>query len=132
MDNRVQVVAAAGSGKTSVMVARAAYAIRHGVVEPQNVLLLAFNRAAAEELQARVEDRLSAAGVDAAGLKANTFHAFGLAVHRQGDRPQAAARGVARRRPGRRGWWAASSTSSGTATPASGSRGTCTASCSPG
>lgn len=80
MDNRVQVVAAAGSGKTSVMVARAAYAIRHDVVQPGNVLLLAFNRAAAEELQVRVEDRLSAAGVDAAGLKANTFHAFGLAV----------------------------------------------------
>jgi DNA helicase-4 len=54
MDNRVQVVAAAGSGKTSVMVARAAYAIRYDVVKPRNVLLLAFNRAAAEELQTRI------------------------------------------------------------------------------
>lgn len=80
MDNRVQVIAAAGSGKTSVMVARAAYAIRYGVARPREVLLLAFNRAAADELQARVENRLSAAGVDATGLTANTFHAFGLSV----------------------------------------------------
>jgi DNA helicase-4 len=80
MDNRVQVVAAAGSGKTSVMVARAAYAIRYGVARPREVLLLAFNRPAADELQARVKDRLLAAGVDATGLTANTFHAFGLSV----------------------------------------------------
>lgn len=80
MDNRVQVVAAAGSGKTSVMVARAAYAIRYDVVKPAEVLLLAFNRAAAEELETRVADRLAAAGVDANGLIANTFHAFGLSV----------------------------------------------------
>lgn len=80
MDNRVQVVAAAGSGKTSVMVARAAYAVRYGVVKADNVLLLAFNRAAAAELQARVSDRLAAAGVEASGLRASTFHAFGLTV----------------------------------------------------
>lgn len=80
MDNRVQVVAAAGSGKTSVMIARAAYAIRYKVVEPQSVLLLAFNRDAAKELQNRIEARLSAAGIASSGLVANTFHAFGLSV----------------------------------------------------
>lgn len=80
MDNRVQVVAAAGSGKTSVMIARAAYAIRYQVVEPQDVLLLAFNRDAAKELQNRIDDRLSAAGITSKGLVANTFHAFGLSV----------------------------------------------------
>ena len=44
-DNRVQVLAAAGSGKTSVMVARAAYAVHRGFVAPERILLLAFNRA---------------------------------------------------------------------------------------
>ncbi len=34
LDNRVQVVASAGSGKTSVMVARAAYAVMRGFVPP--------------------------------------------------------------------------------------------------
>ena len=53
-DNRVQVLAAAGSGKTSVMVARAAYAVSRGFVAPGRILLLAFNKAAAAELQERV------------------------------------------------------------------------------
>ncbi|MDH2414336.1 UvrD-helicase domain-containing protein [Nocardioides sp. CER19] len=78
MDNRVQVVAAAGSGKTSVMVARAAYAIRFGFVPADKVLLLAFNRDAAEQLQSRLEGRFAAAGMDSTGFAANTFHAFGL------------------------------------------------------
>lgn len=79
-DNRVQVLAAAGSGKTSVMVARAAYAVDRGFVPPDRVLLLAFNRAAASELQERIESRFAAAGIPSEGVKASTFHAFGLEV----------------------------------------------------
>ena len=79
-DNRVQVLAAAGSGKTSVMVARAAYAVDRGLVPPDRVLLLAFNRAAASELQERLESRFAAAGIPSEGVKASTFHAFGLEV----------------------------------------------------
>lgn len=78
MDNRVHVIASAGSGKTSVMVARAAYAIMRGFVPPERVLLLAFNRDAAVELRARVVARLDAMGLPSAGLTATTFHAFGL------------------------------------------------------
>ncbi len=76
-DNRVQVVAAAGSGKTSTMVARAAYAINHGLVAPERVLMLAFNRKAAEELQTRVQQRVGDGGQL---VTASTFHAFGLRV----------------------------------------------------
>ncbi|MGZ4639212.1 MAG: UvrD-helicase domain-containing protein [Actinomycetes bacterium] len=79
-DNRVQVVAAAGSGKTSVMIARAAYAVMRGFVPPDRILLLAFNKAAAVELQERVERGLARAGLEAAGVEATTFHAFGLSV----------------------------------------------------
>ena len=79
-DNRVQVLAAAGSGKTSVMVAKAAYAVDRCFVPPDRVLLLAFNRAAASELQERVEPRFAAAGIPSEGVKASTFHAFGLEV----------------------------------------------------
>ena len=77
-DNRVQLVAAAGSGKTSVMVARAAYAIARGFVAPERILLLAFNKEAANELKQRVQARLNSAGVDSTGIRVNTFHAFGL------------------------------------------------------
>lgn len=79
-DNRVQLLAAAGSGKTSVMVARAAYAVHREFVEPDRILLLAFNKAAAEELQGRIEDCFAAAGIDAHGVKSSTFHSFGFEV----------------------------------------------------
>ena len=79
-DNRVLLVAAAGSGKTSVMVARAAYATLKEFINPSKILLLAFNKAAAEELQVRVKARFENADIDATGIKASTFHAFGLDI----------------------------------------------------
>ena len=93
LDNRVHVIAAAGSGKTSVMVARAAYAIMRGFVRPADVLLLAFNRDAADELRARVAARLDVLGLPSAGVTATTFHAFGLKVigEATGRKPRPAA-----------------------------------------
>ncbi|WP_161937872.1 UvrD-helicase domain-containing protein [Serinicoccus chungangensis] len=79
-DNRVNVIAAAGSGKTSVMVARAAYAVSRGLTKPEEIVLLAFNRDAATELQTRIRRRFAAAGLPAEGVEATTFHAFGLKV----------------------------------------------------
>ncbi len=79
-DNRVQVLAAAGSGKTSTMVAKAAYAVTRGLVPPDRILLLAFNKAAAAELQERIEARFAAAGIPSEGVRAATFHSFGLEV----------------------------------------------------
>lgn len=79
MDDNVQIVAAAGSGKTSTMVAKAAYALKRGLVRPEEILLLAFNRAAADELQQRVQIRLAEFdGVDR--ITAQTFDAFGLRI----------------------------------------------------
>jgi DNA helicase IV len=79
-DNRVQLLAPAGSGKTSVMVARAAYAVSRGFVSPDRILLLAFNKSAAVELQERVDSRFAAAGISAGGVRASTFHSLGLDV----------------------------------------------------
>jgi DNA helicase-4 len=91
-DNRVQVLAAAGSGKTSVMVARAAYAVSRGFVAPERILLLAFNKAAASELQERVTARFTNAGIDSTGIRASTFHSFGLSVigSATGEKPRLA------------------------------------------
>ncbi|WP_298885142.1 UvrD-helicase domain-containing protein [uncultured Serinicoccus sp.] len=77
-DNRVNVIAAAGSGKTSVMVARAAYAVSRELARPEEIVLLAFNKDAATELQTRIQRRFAAAGLPAEGVEATTFHAFGL------------------------------------------------------
>jgi len=79
-DNRVQVVASAGSGNTSTMVAKAAYALHRGLVPADQIILLAFNADAAKELQQRTSERLAAVGLDGAQVVARTFHAFGLDV----------------------------------------------------
>jgi DNA helicase-4 len=79
-DNRVQVIASAGSGKTSTMVAKAGYAIHRGLVPAKRILLLAFNKEAAAELQNRIIDRLTPLGLPAEKIVARTFHAFGISV----------------------------------------------------
>lgn len=92
LDNRVLLVAAAGSGKTSTMVAKAGYALKNGYFEPERMLLLAFNNDAAKELGQRIKDRLTPLGLPAERVVAKTFHAFGLDVIGQatGKRPSLA------------------------------------------
>nr|WP_081620245.1 UvrD-helicase domain-containing protein [Arthrobacter sp. 162MFSha1.1] len=79
-DNRVQVIASAGSGKTSTMVAKTAYALHRNLVPAEKILLLAFNKDAAEELKQRIKDRAHPLDLDGDQVAARTFHAFGLEV----------------------------------------------------
>lgn len=64
------VLAGAGSGKTSVITAKAAYLVKAGIRQPEEILLLAFAKNAAEEMSKRVEAR---SGVP---IVARTFHAI--------------------------------------------------------
>ena len=70
-ERRNLVVAGAGTGKTSVIVAKAGYLIESGTCKPEDILLLAFNVDAARELKERCKRRL---GVE---IHASTFHALG-------------------------------------------------------
>jgi DNA helicase-4 len=79
-DSRVLLVASAGSGKTSTMVAKAGYALKKGYFDADKVLLLAFNNDASAELRERIKARLEPLGLPAAKVTAKTFHAFGLDV----------------------------------------------------
>lgn len=79
-DNRVQVVASAGSGKTSTMVAKAAYAIHRGFVPPKRIVLLAFNKKAADELKERAAKSFERLGMHGITVEASTFHALGLSI----------------------------------------------------
>lgn len=92
-DNRVQLVASAGSGKTSTMVAKAGWTIRKNLASADEILLLAFNKSAADELSQRCTRQLTAAHIPADGLRATTFHAFGLKVigEATGEKPRLAA-----------------------------------------
>lgn len=71
------VLAGAGSGKTSVIVSKAAYIIEKGIREPEEILLMAFGKKAAAEMADRIKER-SGVVVDAL-----TFHALGNRIIRE-------------------------------------------------
>lgn len=71
--SRIVVMAAAGSGKTRVLVERAIHLIQERGVSAEDVLIVTFTRKAAREIRQRIADR---AGVR--GLWCDTFHAIGL------------------------------------------------------
>jgi len=79
-DNRVQVVAAAGSGKTSTMVAKAAYAVYRDLVSAERIVMLAFNKKAAEELESRAQKAFTRVGLGGVSVEAATFHSLGLRI----------------------------------------------------
>ena len=68
------VLAGAGSGKTSVIVAKAAYLLHRGIRQPSEILLMAFGAKAAAEMAMRIEDR-SGSPIDA-----RTFHSLGYGI----------------------------------------------------
>lgn len=72
MAKRNLLIAAAGSGKTSTMVGKVAYAIHSGQCVAEQVLVLAFNRKAALELQERLAPALP--------VTVRTLHALGLDI----------------------------------------------------
>ncbi len=86
-ERRNLVVAAAGSGKTSLIVAKAGWLIRRGYRRPSELLLLAFARDARNEMVERISTRLDAA--TARGVTVRTFHSLGMAVigEAEGKRP---------------------------------------------
>lgn len=81
------VLAGAGTGKTTTLLRRIAYTVRHRGVPQQQVLALAFNRKAAEQLS----DELERDGLGQ--VKVSTLHALGrelACAARHGDAPPVA------------------------------------------
>jgi DNA helicase-4 len=74
------ILAAAGTGKTSVMVAKALSLMTHDKVPADKVLLLAYNNAAAKELKERLEARKISFGLRCESPTIMTFHALSLKV----------------------------------------------------
>lgn len=75
------VLAAAGTGKTSVMVAKALDLIDSGVSESGDILILAYNRDAAIELSERLQKRAQAADLNLQNNPSiSTFHALGRRI----------------------------------------------------
>ena len=73
------VLAGAGSGKTSVIVAKAAHLVRRGIRQPDEILLMAFGKDAAEEMKSRIEERTGET------VDAMTFHSLGNQIIREAE-----------------------------------------------
>lgn len=71
-------VAAAGSGKTSVMVSKVGYALKAGHFSDDEILVLAYNKAAAKELRERIEENVGRELNRPIRVEARTFHSLGL------------------------------------------------------
>ncbi|HEF8772727.1 TPA: DNA helicase IV [Providencia stuartii] len=79
-EDNVLVLAGAGSGKTSVLVARAGWLLLRGLAKADQILLLAFGRKAAQEMNERIQQRLHQDDIEA-----KTFHALALHIIREGS-----------------------------------------------
>ncbi|MGZ3814696.1 MAG: UvrD-helicase domain-containing protein, partial [Mucilaginibacter sp.] len=69
------VLASAGTGKTSTMVGRAGYLIKAGLAQPEKILMLAYARKAAAEMDERIRSQL---GIN--NLTTKTFHSLGMHI----------------------------------------------------
>ena len=76
-ENNNLILAGAGAGKTSVIVAKVAYLIKKNIIHANEILILAFNKNAKEELADRFKEKNIF-------VKIKTFHSFGLSVIAQG------------------------------------------------
>jgi len=78
-DGPAQIIAPAGSGKTTTMVARLAVLLSRGVA-PDRICVVTFNRDAALDLAARVARRLSTQVPEASSIEIRTLHALARQV----------------------------------------------------
>lgn len=77
------VLAGAGSGKTSVITAKATYLVNRRIRKPEEILLLAYGKEAAEEMSDRIRHYCNA------NVSAMTFHklAYGIIEKVEGRKP---------------------------------------------
>ena len=83
MEKNNLVLAGAGTGKTSVMIARTGYLLISGQANSKDILLITFSKKAQLELEERIKSTLD---VD---VKIKTFHSLGLEIVKEveGERP---------------------------------------------
>jgi DNA helicase IV len=83
-DNNL-LVASAGSGKSATMVGKVAYVLEKQLYRPDEILLVAFNKSAADELRTRIARQLE---VEESALECRvmTFHALGRGIIEEVER----------------------------------------------
>src|SRR5215472_10495854 len=85
-DGPAAFIAAAGTGKTSILVQRLVRLIADEGVAPESILCVTFTRAAADEMEKRALKALKERGITAKSVKALrvvTFHGLGHQILRE-------------------------------------------------
>jgi DNA helicase-4 len=80
LEDRNLLIAAAGSGKSSTVVAKIGYALATRFCQATQILALAFNRSAAEELDSRIAERLAEQIGEKDTVSSRTFHRLGMDI----------------------------------------------------
>lgn len=78
-DGPAQIIAPAGSGKTTTLIARLGVLVARGV-EPERICVLTFNRDAASDLAGRLRTRLAPRLPGAERIEVRTLHALALRI----------------------------------------------------
>ena len=78
-------IAPAGSGKTTTLVARAAWLIATGT-PPEAIRAITFNKRAAVEMTERLDAAVAPLGVAPGAVRVRTFHALGREILRDAGR----------------------------------------------
>ena len=79
-EDRNLLIAAAGSGKSSTIVAKAIYLVAAGLAKPEEILILAFNKDAQIEVEQRLRELIDVVPEYQTPLKVKTFHSFGYEI----------------------------------------------------
>jgi DNA helicase-2/ATP-dependent DNA helicase PcrA len=85
-DGPAQIIAPAGSGKTTTLIARLGVLLSRGV-PPDRIGVVTFNRDAAAELTARIASRLASDVPGAEAIEVRTLHAMARQVLLDAGRP---------------------------------------------
>ncbi len=83
-EKQILVIAGAGSGKTKVLVSRAAWLIEQQQLNPRNLMAVTFTNKAAKEMKDRLEQ---ATGIDVRWLWIGTFHSLCVRILRRENLP---------------------------------------------
>lgn len=82
-DRPLLIRAGAGAGKTTTMVARGKVLVRERGVRPEQVLMLAYSKAAGRATRERLQRTMRAGDEVVRAIQIGTFHSFGLGIVRE-------------------------------------------------
>ncbi|MBT6425684.1 MAG: UvrD-helicase domain-containing protein [Bacteroidetes Order II. Incertae sedis bacterium] len=88
-EDRNLLIAAAGSGKSSTIIAKVAYLVESGLAKTSDILVLAYNKDAQLEIDERLQNLKGTVANFKRPIKAKTFHSLGLEIiaNVEGEKP---------------------------------------------